>query len=394
MSNANPPIILAYGFRPFFLLTGIYGALVVLGWLAYLFGGWPLPLGWSPFKWHSHEMLYGFVPAAIAGFMLTAITNWTGARPLDGGRLLALVLLWGAGRVAFWTAGWLPMMLVAAIDLAFLPVLALYVARVILAYGNKRNLIMVAVLALLSLGNLLMHIGFITGKTAWLNAGELLGFNLILLLMAVIGGRIIPAFSANWLRLQGADPALVTRSALTDRLALGSLAVLLLLDLFPVPVVLTAALALLTAGVHGVRLVQWAGWRTAAEPLLWILHLAYFWVVLALLLRGLAPFVPGITDSLWQHTAGVGATGILILGVMTRVVMGHTGRPLKLVRFGSIIYLAIIAAALLRMAAALQWLDYRLGVTLSGVAWILAFSLFVVLYWPILTQARADGRPG
>ncbi|WP_111641317.1 NnrS family protein [Marinimicrobium alkaliphilum] len=394
MPTANPPVLLAFAFRPFFLLTGAYGAFVVLGWLGYLFGGLPLPLGWSPFKWHSHEMLYGFVPAAIAGFMLTALTNWTGARPLDGGKLLALILLWLAGRVVMWGASWLPAGVVAAVDLAFLPVLGLYVARVILRHGNKRNLVMVAVLALLSLGNLMMHIGFITGKMAWLNAGELLGFNLILLLMAVIAGRITPAFSANWLRARGVDPAVVTRSPLTDRLAVGSLVALLVLDLLPVPAVAVGAVALLAAAVHGVRLIQWAGWRTAAEPLLWILHLAYVWVVLALLLRGLAPFVPGITDSLWQHTAGVGAMGILILGVMTRVAMGHTGRPLKLVRFGSIIYLAIIAAALLRMAAALQWLDYRLGVTLSGVAWILAFSLFVVLYWPVLTQPRADGRPG
>ena len=394
MSNAQPPILLAYGFRPFFLLTGAYATVVVLGWVGFLFGDWALPLGWSPMKWHSHEMLYGLVPAAIAGFLLTAVTNWTGAKPLAGGKLLSLILLWLAGRAVMWMASWLPGTWVAAVDLAFLPILGIYMARVLLKHGNKRNLILVAVLALMTLGNVLMHWGFLKGSTQMLNMGEQLGFNLIILMMVVIAGRITPAFTANWLSAQGKDPERVTRSAMTDKLAMFSVALLIPLDVFLAPSALIGASALLAAGINGVRLLQWSSWSAAREPLLWVLHVAYLFIVLALLIRGLGIFASGISDSVWQHTLGLGGIGLLILGVMTRVAVGHTGRPLKLVRFGLLIYLALIAATVLRTGAALQWFDYRISVTLAAIAWVLAFSLFVVLYWPILSQPRADGRTG
>src|SRR5690606_18074171 len=271
-------------------LTGAYAVLVIVGWMGFLLGGWPLPLGWSPLQWHSHEMLYGLVPAAIAGFLLTAVTNWTGAPPLAGGKLLALVLLWLAGRIVLWTAGWLPGWLVAAVDLAFLPALGVYMARVLLRYNNTRNLILVAVLALLTLGNLLMHWGFITGNVGLLKTGEQLGFNLITLIMVIVAGRIVPAFTANWLRGQGLGAERVTRSALTDKLAIISVALLVGLDVLQLPASAIAFTALLAFAVNAARLVQWSGWLTLREPLLWILHLAYLFIVLALLLRSLGVF--------------------------------------------------------------------------------------------------------
>ncbi len=397
MAQPSPPPaspLLAYAFRPFFLLTGLYAVLVVLAWVGFLFGNWPLPLGWSPLQWHSHEMVYGFVAAATAGFVLTAMTNWTGAAPLAGRGLAALIALWLAGRLVFWFAGWLPTWLVAAVDLAFLPVLAIYVARVLLRHGNKRNLILVGVLGLLTLGNLLMHLGLVTGKTGLLKLGQTLALDIITLMMVVIAGRIIPAFSANWLRQNGGDPEWVTRSARTDQMAMLSVLLLVIAELLPSPAWLVGALALAAGAINGLRLVQWAGWRTWREPMLWILHLAYAWIVLALLLRGLDRLGGAGLTSLWQHTLGVGAMGTLIIGVMSRVAMGHTGRPIKLPRFGGLMFLAIIAATLLRLAAANQWVDYRIGVTLAALGWILAFALFVVLYWPVLTRPRADGRPG
>lgn len=394
MQNAQPPVLLAYGFRPFFLLTGVYAVAVVLGWMGFLFGGWPLPLGWSPFKWHSHEMLYGLVSAAIAGFLLTAVTNWTGAPPLRGRRLLLLVLLWLAGRVFMWLASWIPAWLVALVDLAFLPVLALYLLRVLVRHNNRRNLVLVAVLTLLFVGNLLMHLGFASGRTGLLDTGEQLGFDLILLLMAVIAGRIVPAFSANWLRMQGGSPDWVTRSVWTDRIALISIALLIPLDVLGAPETMLGPILLLAAFSNGLRLWQWAGWRVRREPLLWILHLAYAWIVLGLLLRALALLTSVLPDSVWQHALGVGAIGTLLLGVMTRVAVGHTGRPLRLVPFGLGIYLAITAAVLLRLLVAVQTIDFRPGLSLAALAWVLAFGLFVVLYWPILSRPRADGRPG
>ncbi len=395
MSNAlQPQMLLAFPFRVFFLLTGLYAVLVILAWIGFLFGNWPLPLGWSPLQWHSHEMLYGFVVAATAGFVLTAMTNWTGAPPLAGGKLLALVVLWLAGRLAFWFAGWLPQWFVAVVDLAFLPILAIYVARVLLRHGNKRNLILVGVLALLTLANVLMHIGLVMGNTQWLRLGQDLALDVITLMMVVIAGRIIPAFSANWLRNQGRDPQLVIRSARADQAAIVSVLLLVVAKLLFAPAWAVGVLALLAGAANGIRLFQWAGWHTRHEPLLWILHLAYAWIVLALLLRGFGLLGAPVSNSLWQHTLAVGGMGTLILGVMSRVAMGHTGRPIKLVPFGQAMYWAIIAATVLRLAAAAQILDYRLGIVLSALGWILAFSLFVVLYGRILASPRVDGRPG
>lgn len=394
MTAQPTPILLTYAFRPFFLLAAAYALLSVLAWLAFLFAGLPLPLGWSPLQWHSHEMLYGFVTAAIAGFLLTAICNWTGASPLSGGRLLGLILLWLAGRIAFWLAGWLPAWMVAAVDLLFLPVLTLYVLKVLLAHGNRRNLILVAALSALTLGNVLMHWGFTSGRMDLLKLGQSLGLDVITLLMVVIAGRITPAFSANWLRAQGGNPERVIQSAWVTRLAIASVVVLLLVSLLPLPPAVVGAAALAAAAINSLRLWQWAGWRVLREPLLWILHLAYGWIVVALWLRGLSAFSDGLSASLWQHTLALGGIGTLILGVMSRVAMGHTGRSLTLLPFGRLMYAAMIAATVLRVGAADQWLDYRLGVTLSALLWVLAFALFLILYTPVLVRPRPDGRPG
>ncbi len=392
--SSTVPVLLAHPFRPFFLLTGLYALVVVLAWYCFLFLNLPLPLGWSPLQWHSHEMLYGLIPAAIAGFILTAMCNWTGAKPLKGGGLLALILLWLAGRIAMWAAAWLPAWSVALVDLLFLPVLAVYVATVLQRHGNRRNLILVAVLALLTLGNLLMHVGFVSGDTRWLHTGQQQGLDLIMLLMVIIAGRIIPAFTANWLRNTGGNSDAVIRSAWTDRVAIAGVLLLIPLGWWSTKGMVIGGLAVCAALINGLRLIQWNGWLTAREPLLWILHLAYLWIVLALLMRGVAALVPAIPDSLWQHLMGVGAMGTLVLGVMTRVAIGHTGRLMKLPKYGLAIYVAITAATVFRVLAAAQWMDYRLGVSLAALFWVLAFGLFVVLYLPILTRPRADGRPG
>ena len=386
--------LLTYPFRIFFVLAAVYALLTITAWVGFLFAGWSLPLGWSPPQWHSHEMLYGFVGAALTGFLLTAMTNWTGATPLTGGHLLALVCLWLAGRLAFWLAGWLPSLWVAVIDLAFFPVLAIYVSWILLRYHNKRNLILVVRLTLLTAANLLMHCGLIHHNPAWLSLGQALALDVVTLLMVVIAGRITPAFSANWLRQHQGQAEKVIRSTSTDALAIGSVALLLVASALPTPDWGQGSLALAAAATNGLRLWQWSGWRTWREPLLWILHLSYAWIVLALLLRGIFLLTGSGSASLWHHTLTIGGMGTLILGVMTRVAVGHTGRPLRLPAYGLLIYLAITAAALLRLAAASQWIDYRLGVSLAALSWVVAFGLFLILYFPILSSPRPDGRPG
>lgn len=389
-----PPILLAYPFRPFFLLTGVYGALIVVAWVAYLFLSLPLPVDVNPSQWHGHEMLFGMVPAAIAGFLLTAMSNWTGAPPLKGNHLLGLLSIWLVGRLAMWFSGYLPAGLVAVLDLAFLPVLAGYAASVLLRFGSRHNLILVALLIVLFLTNLAMHLDFAGLMPGMGRLGEIIALDLIALMMVVIGGRITPAFTANWLRIQGQDPNLVKRSERLDRYALIATALMIPADLLTGYPAAGGAVALLAALANGLRISRWAGWRTLDEPLLWILHIGYLWIVVALLIKGLVPFVAGLAETTWFHAMGTGAIGTLVLGVMTRVAMGHTGRPLHLPRYAIGIYIGVLAAGIARLLAATGVADHRLGITFSAVAWMVAFILFVVIYWPILSRPRVDGRPG
>lgn len=394
MNTTSPPIpLLASPFRVFFLFSGIYAMVAVIGWISYFFGGVPLPLGWSPLHWHSHEMLFGLTSAVIAGFILTAVCNWTGAAPLQGLRLLALVLLWLAGRLAMWNASWLPVIWVALIDSLFLPVLALYVLQVLLRHDNKRNLILVGVLVLLSLANISMHVGFATGKMLWLKLAELSAFNIITLLLVIIGGRIIPAFTRNWLGNHGGNPDVVKTSPWVDRLTLIATALLIPCSLVTNTPMLVAVLALLAAAANAIRVWRWSGWHARQEPLLWVLHLGYAWIVIALLCRVFSAFGL-LSPSVWQHALGVGAMGTLILGVMCRVALGHTGRTIMLPKFAVVIFIAITLAAISRVLAAIGWCPYSLGVMIAANGWALAFGLFLWHFWPILNRPRVDGRPG
>jgi uncharacterized protein involved in response to NO len=216
----------------------------------------------------------------------------------------------------------------------------------------------------------------------------------IALIMATIAGRITPAFTRNWLRMQGGEPQRVHISPWLDNLALASLAILYLLEPLADSGPWLGLAALVAALVNGWRLWRWNGWLAAREPLLWILHLAYLWLVLALALRGISHFSAAVPTALWLHVFGVGAIGVLLLGVMTRVALGHTGRPLRLPSGGLLIYLAINIAALVRLMVAAQWLEYQLGIVLAAISWMLAFSLFALLYWRILSSPRPDGSPG
>lgn len=385
--------ILAYPFRPFFLIAGVYGVVTIVAWMAQLFGSLTLPVGWSPIYWHGHEMLFGLVTAAIAGFLLTAICNWTGAPPLQGAGLLVMMLVWLSGRLAMWTASWWPMGVVAVVNMLFLPVLAGYALRVLLRHGNRRNLVLVAMLVVLALTNAMTHIGFVTGNLVWLRLGEVTAFNLVTLLMVIISGRIIPLFTINWLRNNGRKPEDVRSTVAIDSVALISTALLIPIDFFPGFPWLAGSVAAVAAVAHTIRLLGWSGWKASLDPLLWILHLGYAWIVAALALKSIAAFglVP---PSAWNHALGVGGIGTLILGIMTRVALGHTGRALHLPRFAIAIYVTISLAAATRVAAALLLVEFRIGLLIAATAWSLAFAIFVIIYWPILSRPRVDGRPG
>jgi len=380
------PAILSYGFRPFFLIGAVYAALAILMWLPQYFGELTLGGVFSPRAWHTHEMLFGFLPAIITGFLLTAIPNWTGRFPLQGAPLLVLLCIWLLGRAAIGVSaliGWLPTM---AIDCAFLAVVAAVVAREVVAGKNWRNLRVVAILALLLASNAGFHLEAHYTRSA--SYAERSGVVLALILIMLIGGRIVPSFTHNWL----VKSNLVHTSASNERAdqSIVAIAIAALLAWVISPESPLAGIALLLgAAAQTARLANWAGWRAWRNPLVVVLHVAYGFVSLGFALSGVAVFFPEtVPPSAGVHAWTVGAMGGMILAVMTRASLGHTGRELRADWATDCLYAAIVGSALIRIAAALQ---PRYAMTLlaaSGVAWIAAFLGFAIAYGPLLTKPR------
>lgn len=387
--NRARPMLLAYPFRIFFLCTALFGALAIVVWIAVLTGWLSLNTGAPPLLWHAHEMLYGFAPAAIAGFLLTAMSNWTGMPPPRGAPLLALALLWLAGRLTMAASGVLPAWLVATIDLSFLIVLAAYALLVLRRTRNTRNLPLVGVLVVLASGNLLMHLSLMGMSMRLGELGTLVALDTLALLMGIIGGRIAPAFTRNWLAQHGRAPEQVRVRSQLDHAALAATVLMLPADLLAPASAAADLVALLAGALHLARLIGWRGWCVWRNPLLWVLHVGYGWLALALLIKGLTPLLPSLPTSAWYHALGIGAMGTLIVGVMTRVAVGHTGRPLALLRGAQLIYWLVTAAAILRLASTGPGILYT-----AAAAWVAALLLFTVLYGPILNRPRADGKPG
>ena len=379
-------MVFAYPFRIFFLSAAALAVLVVPAWLALLMHPAPAPLAFAPLHWHQHEMLFGFLHAAIAGFLLTAVCNWTGTERLHGAPLAALWLVWLLGRVAMAAGAGAPGWLAHGIDLAFLPLVMLDAGRRIWHARQQRQLILLAVLAALWA----MELGFHLEPAGPYARGALLA---AMLLMLVIGGRITPAFSGNWLRSRGGDPARIEVKPWLERLTLGAVAAVLVTQLIRAPAGMAALAAALAAAASLVRLGFWRGWLVREEPLLWILHLALAWIPVALLLLA-ASELGYVPSTAWVHAAGAGAMGSLILGVMARVALGHTGRPLRLPPGMTTALALILAAGVARVLTTLQWLPWRAGLVLAAVLWVAAFALFLLRYAPILMGPRADGKPG
>jgi uncharacterized protein involved in response to NO len=390
-SAARPavPAFLAQGFRPFFLAAALWSAIALALWIAMLATGATLPSRFDPLAWHAHEMLFGFVMAAIAGFLLTAIPNWTQRLPVSGLPLAALAGLWLVGRVACLVSALLPAALAAAADLAFPAALVFVVAREIIAGGNWRNLPMVAPVAVLGIANLLMHLESF-GVAVPAGVGWRLGLAAIIVLVSVVGGRIVPSFTRNWLaRRPGA--ALPAEQGVIDRAALGALhAGLFGWAFFPwfAPV---GAILLAAAALNLWRLARWRGAGAAAEPLLLVLHVGYGWLALGAGLLGLATIDPAVPLSAAIHALTAGAAGTMILAVMTRATRGHTGRALAADRATSAIYVLVSLAALARIAAAFAAAATLPLLVLAAGLWIAAFAGFALVYGPMLLLPR--GRP-
>lgn len=376
--------LFAVGFRPFFLGGAAYAALALPLWLLIYRGTPEPPLALPGALWHAHEMLFGYLAAVIAGFLLTAIPNWTGRLPISGGPLCLLFLLWLAGRLAMTLgAGLGP--LAFLIDALFLVVFAGVIWREVMAGRNLRNLPVCLLVTCLAAANIGFHLlAQDSGATAFLHAAAAVAA----LLISLVGGRVVPSFTRNWLAKRNATKLPQPFGAF-DGVALAATGAALLLWILPVQD-LAAGVLLLAAGLlQALRLLRWQGWQSGAEPLVLVLHVAYAWLPLSLILLGLAALDPvRVPPGAGLHALTAGAVGLMTLAIMTRATLGHSGRALTANRATSLIYLLVLGGALWRVLAPWLPLDYALSIAASGALWSAGFLGFVLVYGPMLIAPR------
>ncbi len=380
------PALFSFGFRPFFLFGALWAALAMLLWLPALSGALSLPTRFDPVSWHAHEFLFGYLGAVLAGFLLTAVPNWTGRLPIVGWPLAALFALWGAGRIAVLISGHLRVAIAPAIDLAFPLVLGGLILREIVAGRNWRNLIVLGLLAVFTLANGIFHAEALSGSYAAQGIGLRLGLATGVMMIAVIGGRIIPSFTRNWLA-KGNNPARPAppMQRFDTWVLLISIGVLLLWVLQPFAA--QTHVALVVFGIlHGVRQARWTPHLTLRDPLLWVLHAAYLFIPLGAFALGLGQISNTLDTAGAQHLWMAGAIGAMTLAVMTRASLGHTGQALSANRATAAIYLCVFGSVILR-----AWGAVHLGfMHLSGALWLAAFAGFVLTYGPALYRRKPE----
>ena len=374
------------GFRPFYLLAGLFAALSVACWVAQV-AGWlgshvylPNPL------WHAHEMIFGYAFAVIVGFLLTAVRNWTNRSTPTGAVLAMIAALWLAGRLLVLT----PWPVFAAVaDTAFALAAAIGIAVPLISSRIRRNYFIILLLLGLGAANLAFYLAMAQFIELPVQRGVQLGLNLILFLMAMMGGRVIPMFTVN--AVPGAN---VVRLPWLERTALGSVLALLAADFLNFPSMAIAAIAVIAALAHAARLVSWKPWLTLGRPILSILHASYAWIAVYLALHALAA-LGVVPASPATHALTVGAIGGLTIGMMTRTARGHTGRPLQASMIEIASYVLVQLAAVVRVFVPIFAPPlYLAAIIISGTLWSIAFLMFSVTFWPILSRPRVDGRSG
>lgn len=392
LSGSPPPTsaVLAKGFRPFFLVAAGFAASILPIWIAVLFGSISLGSYVDPTTWHAHEVVFGFAGAVIAGFLLTAVGNWTKRETIIGAPLLALALLWLAGRVAMLAAHKLPMGVAAAIDIAFLPALSVALARPLIATGNRRNFVMLVILGVLTAANAAMHLDALGVLPHVRRHALVFSVDVVVLLCLVIAARVFPMFTKNATKTEW-----IESSPKLDVATIVSMALLSIVDAFAPSSRVGHALAGLVAVLAAARAFRWGASRTLRIPLLWILHAGHAWIILGLALRCVAEFTGAVSPSAALHALTVGGIGSLIVGMMARVSLGHTGRLLEPPRVAVAAFVLITLAAIVRVGMPIVLpAPYTASLLISGTLWAAAFALFLVGYARMLTSPRVDGKPG
>ena len=376
------------GFRPFFLLGAAFAILAVPLWIVALKGGFQPGGAFGAMLWHAHEMLFGFSSAIIAGFLLTAVANWSGRETLTGWPLAALAGLWSLGRLAMFFASRLPRFVPALLDGAFLPALAVACALPVVAAHSRRNYGIVGVLFGLAAANATAHWSVLHGEFETIRLAHRFALNLIVVLLVVMTGRVVPLFTRNATRLEW-----IRAIPILERGALGATGLLALCDLVPDASLLGNVLAAVVVVLLLARMRFWGTQHTVHQPLLWILHVGTLFLPLGLMLRVVFAAVPGIPVGSSLHALTVGALGSLTLGMMARVSLGHTGRMLAAARSVTLAFVCLVSAALVRTGAPFlpaSW--YVEALTLAATLWASAFAAFLFSYAKILMSARADAR--
>lgn len=401
-ASSIPPLF-RLAFRPFFLGGALFSLVALALWGSF----WLTGMHWAPYGgwlwWHAHEMLFGFVSAIIAGFLLTAVQNWTAQNSINGWPLCGLFLLWLLPRLLLLYPVAATEEVLPWLDLAFLPVVAWVMGRLVWRVRQFRNLVFIPVLLLLTVSNAQMHWAIVQGDGALARQASHSGVFLIVLMMIVLGGRVIPFFTANGTATVRSEP-----NPGVEILSIASVAILALIQLFGfmsvLPALWVAGLFLIAGLVHLQRFLSWRPWVTLKVPLLWSLHAAYLFIVLGFFLCALR--YAGLTLEWFGgfanhyatilHSFTLGGMGLLILGMMSRVSLGHTGRSLVISPWVSFGFICLCSAYIFRIWLPLTWPDssHYASYLLSIVFWLLGYGLFVALYLPILCQPRVDGRPG
>ncbi|WP_339805190.1 NnrS family protein [uncultured Marinobacter sp.] len=377
--------LFSYPFRIFFLSMALLATLVVPLWVLQVTAMIRLPLAMPGLFWHQHELLFGFLSAAIAGFLLTAVCVWTNTDRSHGMRLFLLWAVWLTGRLLLATGEGLPFWLVHGVNLLFLPLVMIDAGWRIWRARQLRQLLILLVLGLLWL----MQLGFVVALDMRYSYGALI---MAMALIAIVGGRITPAFTGGWLRQRGHNANTIRTYPALDLSSVIAMIILLAAVISGFNMA-AGVVALVAAGLMLLRLAGWKGWLARKEPLLWILHLSILWVPVALILLA-GTLMAGWPSSAWTHAAGTGAVGCLILGVVARVALGHTGRPLILPHGMVTAFVMIHLAALIRVVTTFGLMPWHMGIGLSSLLWTLAFGIFLVRYAHILARPRADGKPG
>jgi uncharacterized protein involved in response to NO len=390
--NITP--LLRLGFRPFFLSGAVFSIIAITLWLLIYKGTINLlPLG-GGYWWHIHEMVFGFGTAIIAGFLLTAVQNWTGVRGAQGTTLLVLFLVWLAGRIALLMPNIFSPILISIIDLSFLPAVAYVLAKPLIAIKQYRNLFFVPLLLLFTFANVEMHLAIYIPDTFNVTFAGYTGVMLVTFLMSVMAGRVTPMFTANGTKTTKATPL-----PWLDMAANGSLAVIVF-SLLLEPMVGFShqffGISLIVAGLfQTMRWLRWRPWITLGIPLLWSLHIAIKFIAYGLIILGASYLIPEVPSNHMWHLLTVGGMGGLILAMISRVSLGHTGRPLSPPKVMTAAYIFIVLAALVRTFGPLISPEKTsVFIDISGTFWLLAFGIFVITYAPMLMAARKDGRPG